>query len=159
MVESTVTYESFTLAREYPHSPEKVFRNFSDPARKRKWFAEGEGSILQSFEMDFRVGGKETGVFLMNPGPVAGLVCRNDSWYMDIVENKRIVIACTMTLGENRISASLSTIELLPQNSKTLLRFTEQAAFFEGADGADIRRAGWQVLLEQLGGALDAEVK
>ncbi len=68
MVESTVTYESFTLAREYPHSPEKVFRNFSDPARKRKWFAEGEGSILQSFEMDVRVGGKETGVFLMNHG-------------------------------------------------------------------------------------------
>ena len=36
----------------------------------------------------------------------------------------------------------------------TRLRFTHQAAFFEGADGPDVRRAGWQQLLDRLQASL-----
>jgi len=148
----------FTLEKEYPHEPEKVFEGFASPEKKRRWFAEGEGSVLESFEMDFRVGGKETCVFRIEEGAVAGLSCRNDSWYMDIVENKRIVIAYSMTLGDDRISSSQSTVELFAKNGKTLLRFTEQVAFFEGADGLEMRRAGWQELLEQLAKELSGQL-
>jgi hypothetical protein len=38
----------------------------------------------------------------------------------------------------------------LPTEKGTDLIFTEQAAFFEGADGPQMREAGWRELLEAL---------
>lgn len=70
--------------------------------------------------------------------------------YRDIVPNRRIVIAYTMTLGAHRISSSHATVEFVPSGQGTDLIFTEQAAFFEGADGPKIREEGWRKLLDQL---------
>jgi hypothetical protein len=41
-------------------------------------------------------------------------------------------------------------VELLPADRGTDLIFTEQAAFFEGADGPQMRQEGWAKLLESL---------
>ena len=49
----------------------------------------------------------------------------NDTVYLDIVPNHRIVLAYTMTLGGKRISSSLSTFELLPAEKGTDLICTE----------------------------------
>jgi len=152
MTDRTVSHSTFTIERRYPAPPAQVFRAFSDPARKRRWFAEGEGFELETFEMDFRVGGFERSRFLFKPGtPVpAGTACANDTVYLDIVSNERIVIAYTMTVGGNRISASQSTFELLADGTGTKMMFTEQAAFFSNADGPHIREQGWRALFEQL---------
>jgi uncharacterized protein YndB with AHSA1/START domain len=66
------------------------------------------------------------------------------------VPNRRIVIAYTMTIGDQRVSASLATFEFLPAEKGANLVFTEQAAFFEGADGPQMREEGWRKLLDQL---------
>ena len=55
-----------------------------------------------------------------------------------------------MTLGDRRISASLVTVELLPTDEGTDLICTHQGAFFEGADGPQLREAGWRQLFERL---------
>ena len=55
-----------------------------------------------------------------------------------------------MTVGEKCISASLVTVEFLPSETGTDLIFTHQGAFFEGADGPEMREEGWRKLLEQL---------
>lgn len=47
-------------------------------------------------------------------------------------------------------SASLATIELLPAGSGTDLVFTHQGAYFEGADGSEMRKGGWDSLLNKL---------
>jgi uncharacterized protein YndB with AHSA1/START domain len=60
-----------------------------------------------------------------------------------------------MTLGENRISASLATVEFLSSDSGTKLVFTDQGAFFEGSDGPKMREEGWSHILD----GLAAEVK
>jgi uncharacterized protein YndB with AHSA1/START domain len=70
---------------------------------------------------------------------------------MDIEQDRRIVFAYTMTVGEKRISASLATVELVAVGEGTRLTYTEQGAFFEGADGPQLREAGWSALLEKLG--------
>jgi uncharacterized protein YndB with AHSA1/START domain len=59
-----------------------------------------------------------------------------------------------MSLGDTRISASQATVELLATENGTDLIFTEQGAFFEGADGPQIREAGWRQLLEKLASEL-----
>src|SRR5882757_10477389 len=129
----TVTHGTFVIERSYSSSPERVFAAFSDPAKKRRWFAEGEGFPVRKFEMDFRVGGVEQSSFEIKGGPYDGVPCANDTYYMDIVADRRLVMAYTMTVGGKRISASLATIEFLPADKGTQLIFTEQAAFFEGA--------------------------
>jgi len=55
-----------------------------------------------------------------------------------------------MTVGDHRMSASLGTVEIFPDGEGTLLRYTEQAAFFENSDGAQMREGGWRALLDNL---------
>jgi uncharacterized protein YndB with AHSA1/START domain len=152
MSDRTVSHSTFIIERAFPAPPAQVFRALADPARKRRWFAEGEGFALDSFEMDFRVGGFERSRFRFKAGaPLPdGTACANDSVYLDIVTNERVVLAYTMTVGGNRISASQSTFELLAEGKGTRLVFTEQAAFFPGADGPQVREAGWRSLIDQL---------
>ena len=55
--------------------------------------------------------------------PFPGVEMVNEIVYQDIVPERRIVVASTMALGDNRISASQSTFELLPAENGTNLVF------------------------------------
>ena len=146
MEERSVIHSTYVIERSYPAPPHRVFAAFSDPVKKRRWFAEGEGSQIEVFEMDFRVRGSERTRFRFK----GDMTCQNDTIYQDILTERRIVFAYTMSLADKRISSSQVTVEFLPMEKGTNLIFTEQAAFFEGADGPQIREAGWRQLLEQL---------
>ncbi|HZD50285.1 MAG TPA: SRPBCC family protein [Silvibacterium sp.] len=152
MTERSVIHSTFEIERSYPATPQRVFAAFADPVKKRRWFREDAHSITENFEMDFRVGGRERSSFRMEGGPYDGVVCTNDTTYQDIVPDKRIVLAYTMAMAEWRFSASLATFEVLPEQGGTKLIFTEQAAFFEGADGPEMRKDGWRLLLDRLAG-------
>src|SRR5258708_12832386 len=96
MQERSVTHATFVIERSYPKPPERVFAAFSDPATKRRWFAEGDEFEVDALEMDFRVGGNERSSFRTR-----GAICTNDTVYRDIVPNRRIVIAYTMSLADH----------------------------------------------------------
>ena len=146
MKERSVTHATFTIERDYPKPPQRIFAALADPAQKRRWFADDAKEFqMEKFEMNFRVGGTERSSFR-----VQGMECVNDTVYLDIVADRRIVIAYTMTLGGRRISSSQATFELGPAERGTDLIFTEQGAFFEGADGPQMRQEGWTKLLENL---------
>lgn len=152
MSERSVNHSTFVIERSYSAAPDRVFAALSDPVKKRRWFAEGEGFLLDSFEMDFRVGGFERSRFrFAGSAPIAeGTACANDTLYLDIVPARRIVLAYTMSVGGKRISASQATFEVLSAGAGTELIFTEQAAFFEGGDGPQLREDGWRQLFERL---------
>jgi uncharacterized protein YndB with AHSA1/START domain len=151
MNKHNVVHDSFTIERTYKASPERLFAAWADPAQKRRWFAEGEGWVVESFEVDFREGGFERSRFRWK----GGVEMANETYLHDIVPNRRIVISYSMTMGGARISVSLATVELEPAGAGTRLRLSEQAAFFEGSDGVEIRRQGWGALLDQLARAVD----
>jgi uncharacterized protein YndB with AHSA1/START domain len=151
MEERSVIHSTFVIERSYPATPERVFTAFADPAKKRRWFVEGDHHNVEQYEMDFRVGGKERARFRFKEGtPLKGMACTNDTSYQEIVPNRRVVFASTMSLGEKCISASLVTVEFLPSETGTDLICTHQGAFFEGADGPEMREGGWRKLLEKL---------
>jgi len=151
MEPQTAIHSTFVIERSYSKPPDRVFAAFADPAKKRRWFAEGKNHDVEEFEMDFRVGGIERTRYRFREGtPFPGVVLGNDGTVQDIVPDRRIVIAATMTLGDRRISSSLVTIELLQTESGTDLICTHQGAFFEGSDGPQMREAGWVKLFAQL---------
>lgn len=101
--------------------------------------------------MDFRVGGTERLHFRMGPDtPLPGVALTSETVYQDIVPDKRIVSAYTMTIGDHRMSSSLLTFEFLPLAQGTELRCTHQGAFFEGSDGPQMREQGWRSLIARL---------
>jgi uncharacterized protein YndB with AHSA1/START domain len=151
MEERSVIHSTFVIERTYPAKPERVFAAFADPGKKRRWFFEGDHHEVQHHEMDFRVGGKESARLLFKEGtPIAGSTITNNSTYLDIVPESRIVLAYSMTMNGKCISTSLATIEILPAGAGTNLVMTHQGAYFEGADGPEMRQGGWRKLMEKL---------
>lgn len=156
MEQQPVVHHTFVTERAYPVPPERVFGAFSDPATKRRWSAEGSSHEIQSYDMDFRVGGSEHYASRFKEGsPVAGLSLKSENMFRDIVPNRRIIFTSTMAMEGRCFSVSLGTIELLPTEKGTNLILTYQSAFLEGADGPAMREAGWRGLLDKLGKVLE----
>lgn len=150
----TAIHKSFVLERVYPHAPARLFNAFKDPAKKARWFVGGEGFIVNGATWDFRVGGWERFKFRFGE---KGPPMTNDTVFMEIVENQRIVFAYSMTIGGNPLSVSLTTVEFVAQDGgkKTLLRFSEHDTFLDGNDGLDSRREGTTGLLQSLANELE----
>jgi len=156
-METPAVHDTFVLDRSYAAAPAKVFSFLSDPAKKRRWYAEGDHQQVEVFEMVFAVGGVERTRYRMAPGtPIAGAILSTEGAIQDIVPGQRIVIASTMTLGDRRISSTLVTFELSAEGGGTRLTCTHQGVFYEGADGPQMRKGGWVALLDKLGKALAA---
>jgi uncharacterized protein YndB with AHSA1/START domain len=143
-------HDTFTVERTYAQPAARVFRAFSDPGRKRRWFAEGEGFVIESYSLDFTVGGLERIRFRAPDGaPMT-----TDTVFHDIVPEVRIVFAYAMTYRGAPLSSSVATIELLPSPGGTRLVMTEHTVHLQG-DASAGRREGTEGLLERLAAHLE----
>ncbi|GAB3625861.1 polyketide cyclase [Pandoraea terrae] len=145
-----VTHATFTIERTYEAPQWLVFRAFTEPKAKAKWFAGGDNYTVVSRTMDVRPGGREH----LQGRWANGLVSTFDAVYLDVLPDERIVYAYEMQLNERKISASLATVEITPVGNRTRLVVTEQGAFLDGYDDAGSRELGTGFLLDQLGESL-----
>lgn len=155
---TTTNHGTFFIKRRYDAAPQRVFAAWSDADSKRAWHVEGKGWEVRSYELDFREGGRESASFRFLDGvKVFGeeTVFSNETVYDEIIPNERLIFTYSMSRNGKRFSVSLATVEFKPDDGGTQLLFTEHAAFFEGADGLQMREQGWQELL----GKLDAFLK
>ena len=153
-----VTHATFSLERDYPVSPARVFAAWADPAAKARWFAGGPAS---GHRLDFRVGGREVN----HGGPDGGPVMTFESFYRDIVSELRIVYSSTMSAGDEVMTVSVTTVEFRPAEAgtpeagtpegATRLVLTEQGTFLDGREEPAWREHGTAAQLA----ALAAELK
>jgi uncharacterized protein YndB with AHSA1/START domain len=148
VTERSVNHATFVIERTYPAQPARVFAAWADPAAKDTWMDDGQGNSDGSYyEMEFKVGGHErTG----GPDP-HGNPFRYDAVYYDIVPDQRIVFNYEMYAGDERMSVSLATVEIVPDAEGTRLTYTEQGAFLDGIDTPEGRQGGTEWLLDNLG--------
>ena len=152
MESQPVLPSTFVIERSYPVPRERVFAALSREDQKRRWYAGGDGAV---FEMDFRVGGRSLSSSRMGADtPFEGVELASVEYFHNIVPDRRIVSAATMTIGGRPISVALMTIELVSTDSGTDLICTHQAVFLEGADGPEMREHGWNALFDRLGAIL-----
>ena len=157
MTDFETTHDTFVINRAYHCSPAEVYAAFSNPEAKKGWYAESPSHETLMFELDFRVGGKEALAVKMLPStPVAGALLKWSSEYSDIKPENRIVFHQNVELNDRCISCAVVTVEFSPSSSGCDIRLTHQAVFFEGSDGPNMRKMGWEVLLENLQSALQS---
>ncbi|HEY0797964.1 MAG TPA: SRPBCC family protein [Candidatus Baltobacteraceae bacterium] len=152
-MERSTQHATFVIERTYDATPARVFRAFADPAAKTEWFNGPDGWERRKYALDFRVGGHE----ISSVGPPGGPAHIFEASFHDIVPNERITFSYTMDIGETRLSASVTTIELKGAGTGTQLRFTEQGVFFDGHEDPEIREHGTGELLKSLERALRAQ--
>ncbi|MEO7521749.1 MAG: SRPBCC family protein [Gemmatimonas sp.] len=151
MADQSPAHATFVLERAFQQPVARVFSLLSNPASKKRWLLEDAGTTVDSFEMDFRVGGTETACYSIRKGsPVDGLPFVNDGTYFDIVPDRRVVMAFSMSIGGRRISVTLVTYDLVPSGEGTKLTLIHQGLFFDGSDGAVMRENGWKSLMDKL---------
>ena len=145
-------HESFTLKRTIAAPVDRVFAAWSDPGQKRRWFVDSDGDDWQvlDYGLDFRVGGREHGRFLLKGKGAGAGEHANETVFLDIVPGVRIIFAYSMTMNGQIHSASLATVQFHAAAGSTRLTYTEQGAFFGASDGIDGRKAGWNGLLDAL---------
>jgi uncharacterized protein YndB with AHSA1/START domain len=150
MAEQSIIHSTFVIERNYPQPPEPVFAAFAQPARKRRWYAEGEHEI-QEFEMEFRVGGSERFRYKFKEGhPIAGSEIDNESTYHVIAPQKQIVMASKMSLNGKTIVVAITSFEFLSAATGTDLILTHQGTFLDWPDGSQMIEAGWRGLLDRV---------
>lgn len=141
----SVDNNSWTIERDYPHPPQRVFTAWADPSVKVRWF-DLSGSNNPDYHGDFRVGGAER---FRTPGD-ASPAFSYDAQYRDIVENERIVTTYEMSMDGQRMSVSVATVELHATPAGTHLVYTEQGVYLDGLDSPDSRRTGTTAQLDNL---------
>jgi uncharacterized protein YndB with AHSA1/START domain len=147
----SVLHNTFTIERVYDAPRARVFAAFADPEAKLKWFGAPPDWTERRQGIDFRVGGRE----YSSARDTAGMMHVMDGIYHDIVPDTRIVYAYDLHLNEDRISVSLTTIDLKEEaGGRTRLTFTEQGVYLDGHDTPQTREEGTKWLLGRLGETL-----
>lgn len=145
-------FGAFTIERRYDAAPERVCRAFTERDIKQRWLGceDVQAPVIET--LDFRVGGRE----IIRGGGVDGAEHLFEGTFLDIVPGRRFVYAFVMHVGGRKLSASIATVEVLPDGAGTRLIFNEQGVYF-GEDGWAEREQGTAVGMDQLAVWLDTQ--
>jgi uncharacterized protein YndB with AHSA1/START domain len=148
----SIKHASFVIERKLDFDPAVVFRAWTNPATKARWFTGPPDKWTeQRREMDVRVGGRDRldGCF------ADGSESRFEAIYFDVVPDRRLVYSYEMHWQGKKISVSLATIEFVAAGRGTKLIVTEHGAFLDGFDDGGSRERGTLTLMDGLARSLE----
>jgi uncharacterized protein YndB with AHSA1/START domain len=151
MTDRSAVHDTFRIDRHYAAAPDRVFQAFADPQAKAAWFGGPAELKREDEEFDFREGGRETMVTVLDDGTRIGYYVT----YTDVVPGERLVYTYEMSMNGKRISVSVATVEMrAAAGGGTEFSLTEQGVYLDGLDTPAQRRQGTEDLLTALGATL-----
>ncbi len=141
-----IQHGTLLFERRIPAPVEAVFRALADPTQRAEWGAPSDTAVIIYDHADFRPGGVDR----FRCGARTNPNVHGTTWYLQIVENRRIVSAETVEMNGKTVSASLTTVELTADSDATLLKSTNQVASFMGSDMIRNHEIGHNGSLDQL---------
>jgi len=142
----SVAHSTFVLERSFAAPVERVFSTWSNPEKKRRWFACHDDWKTVDYQLDFREGGLEINDVVDGDGKLHAFRGR----YLDIVPNARLVYVYDMLVDGLRLSLSLVTVVFTELGRKTRMTFTEQVVFLNGQGDVAERREGTELGLARI---------
>ena len=140
-------HDTVVVQRTYAASPERVFAAWSDPDAIVRWYMPGDASwSSQVVAHDFRVGGVKQIRF----GQTGQTPFFEDCRFEDIIPDRRLCYSMTIARGEQRITTSMVTVELLGVDEGTKVIVTDQLVILDGEETAADRERGWGETLDKL---------
>lgn len=141
-----VEHETLTFERQLKAPGEVVFEALSDAVARAIWAAPFPTAIViydtenfvENGEDEYRCGSKD------DPN------IHGRTHYLEIVKNNRIVSSETLTINGQRLSASMTTLELSSVDSITILKQTTHVASFIGASMIEGFKKGSNASLDNL---------
>jgi uncharacterized protein YndB with AHSA1/START domain len=130
---------TFTLTRDWAAAPARVFRAWTDPALKARWFAGPPGWQEERREMDVRPGGEER---MEGRFTETGMTTRFHARYHLVEAGARLVYDYDLHLSDVFHSITLASLSLQPTAAGTRVAYTEQIVFLDGKDGTARRQDG-----------------
>lgn len=143
-----IHHASFSVERAYKSPRARVYKGFTDKASRRRWLIESDGWTVHHLNApdEVRPGAVESSSF--SP-PGADVVLTNDTTFLDVQQDERLIFAYAMTLQGEPLSSSLTTVEFLGDGEGSRIVLTEQGAYYGDEDVAG-RKQGMSLLLEAL---------
>lgn len=158
MTSQPVTHDTFEIRKQVSRTPQEAFQHFSKADKKARWYAHTGTHEVRAYTLDFSVGGEESLVAVMPEGtPIAGAELHWSSRIARIDPAERIAFFQTLDVNGNRISAALVTISFEENAKGCEIVLVHQATFFDGADGPEMRRMGWEHLLQAAAAAAEEQ--
>lgn len=142
-----VRQASFCLERTLNAPVQAVYKAFTDPVAKARWFGGGDGYKVLTRDMDIRAGGRET----LRGQWDNGIINEFQAVYFDIEPEKRLVYGYDLWLNGKKLSVSLVTVQFIKlAAAQTRLILTEHGVYFGGAEDIAAREMGTGFLLDML---------
>jgi uncharacterized protein YndB with AHSA1/START domain len=149
--QAKMLHDTIVMERTYNTSPARVFAAWESVEARLRWsipFPEA-GAVYDQAE--FRVGGLD----IMRCGPRDDMRFLAHVRYLEILPDRRIVMAERVAEDGKIRAASLITIEFEPVDPKSDARATKQTvtmqvSALDGSDMLDGYRSGWTAALDNL---------
>jgi uncharacterized protein YndB with AHSA1/START domain len=144
--QTRMLHDTITMERTYNASPARVFAAWESVEARLRWsvpFPEAGAAYDQA---EFRVGGLD----IMRCGHKDDMRYLAHVRYLEIVPDRRIVMAERVAESGEIRAASLITIEFEPAGTATKQTVTMQVSAFYGSDMLDGYSTGWTAALDNL---------
>ncbi len=142
---------TFTLRRTWAAPASRVFRAWSDPELKARWFTGPKDRwTLTKRSIDFRQGGIEVLEGRFQDGNTTGYTAR----FHLIEPDQRIIYAYDLHHSGRFHSVTLSSLFLQGEAGRTHVSYTEQIVFIDGRDGTGDRQHGTELMFAAIANTL-----
>ncbi len=143
---SSIAHATLVMERTYAAAPARVFAAWESTEARARWSAPADDIVIKYEQADFREGGRDV-VRCIEPGQADFIA---EVTYLDIVRDKQLVFAESVSNGDRHVSAALISVQFTPASAGTHLHLTLQIAAFDESGMEAGYQHGWAAALDNL---------